>query len=64
MEPDEDQRSAYYLEAYEVAQSAVAEEEELLHSVQSLLALQDVSVCPGPGATTGLPLWSPGEEAA
>ncbi|XP_070288236.1 cilia- and flagella-associated protein 46 isoform X2 [Myotis yumanensis] len=42
MEPDEDQRTAYYLEAYDVAQSAVAEEEELLHSVQSLLALQDL----------------------
>ncbi|XP_059517976.1 cilia- and flagella-associated protein 46 [Myotis daubentonii] len=42
MEPDEDQRTTYYLEAYDVAQSAVAQEEELLHSVQSLLALQDL----------------------
>ncbi|XP_045438178.1 cilia- and flagella-associated protein 46 [Pipistrellus kuhlii] len=42
LEPDEEQRTKYYLEAYDLAQSAVAQEEELLHSVQSLLALQDL----------------------
>uniref|UniRef100_G1QN87 Cilia and flagella associated protein 46 n=1 Tax=Nomascus leucogenys TaxID=61853 RepID=G1QN87_NOMLE len=46
-EKDEEQKTAYYLEAYGLAQGAVAEEEGRLHSVQGLLSLQDVSKCPG-----------------
>ncbi|XP_037661046.1 cilia- and flagella-associated protein 46 [Choloepus didactylus] len=41
-EKDEEQKTAYYLEAYDLAQSAVAEEEEIFHSAQDLLSLQDV----------------------
>lgn len=52
-EPDDEQRTAYYLEAHSLAQQAVAQEEELFHRVQSLLSLQDVSMCPGPEHTCG-----------
>ncbi|XP_066095942.1 cilia- and flagella-associated protein 46 isoform X1 [Saccopteryx bilineata] len=41
-EPGEEQRTVCYLEAYDLAQQAVAEGEELFHSIQSLLALQDL----------------------
>ncbi|KAL4698410.1 hypothetical protein H8959_011067 [Pygathrix nigripes] len=41
-EKDEEQKTAYYLEAYGLAQGAVVEEEGRLHSVQGLLSLQDV----------------------
>uniref|UniRef100_A0A0D9QWE0 Cilia and flagella associated protein 46 n=1 Tax=Chlorocebus sabaeus TaxID=60711 RepID=A0A0D9QWE0_CHLSB len=40
-EEDEEQKTAYYLEAYGLAQGAVVEEEVRLHSVQGLLSLQD-----------------------
>uniref|UniRef100_A0A2K6BDB7 Cilia and flagella associated protein 46 n=2 Tax=Macaca TaxID=9539 RepID=A0A2K6BDB7_MACNE len=46
-EEDEEQKTAYYLEAYGLAQGAVVEEEGRLLSVQGLLSLQDVSKCPG-----------------
>ncbi|KAF6107967.1 cilia and flagella associated protein 46 [Phyllostomus discolor] len=38
-EPDEEQRTVRQLEAYGLAQDAVAEAEQLLHGVQSLLSL-------------------------
>ncbi|XP_078202952.1 cilia- and flagella-associated protein 46 isoform X19 [Callithrix jacchus] len=41
-EKDEEQKTAYYLEAYVLAQSAVAEEEGRLQSVQALLSLHNV----------------------
>ncbi|XP_017369055.1 cilia- and flagella-associated protein 46 isoform X2 [Cebus imitator] len=41
-EKDEEQKTAYYLEAYGLAQSAVAEEEERFQSIQALLSLHDV----------------------
>ncbi|XP_058291854.1 cilia- and flagella-associated protein 46 isoform X6 [Hylobates moloch] len=41
-EKDEEQKTAYYLEAYGLAQGAVAEEDGRLHSVQGLLSLQDL----------------------
>ncbi|KAM8780319.1 LOW QUALITY PROTEIN: cilia- and flagella-associated protein 46 [Rhynchonycteris naso] len=41
-EPGEEQRTVCYLEAYNLAQQAVAEGEEMFHSVQSLLSLQDL----------------------
>ncbi|XP_016061813.1 PREDICTED: cilia- and flagella-associated protein 46 [Miniopterus natalensis] len=41
-ERDEEQRTVYHLEAYSLAQRAVAEEEELFHSTQGLLSLQDL----------------------
>uniref|UniRef100_A0A8C6QI67 Cilia and flagella associated protein 46 n=1 Tax=Nannospalax galili TaxID=1026970 RepID=A0A8C6QI67_NANGA len=41
-ENDEEQKYAYYLEAYDLAQKAVAEEEELFHRTQGLLSLQDL----------------------
>lgn len=43
-ELDEEQRTARQLEAYGLAQDAVAEVEQLLHGVQSLLSLHEVSV--------------------
>uniref|UniRef100_A0A2K5ZBY5 Cilia and flagella associated protein 46 n=1 Tax=Mandrillus leucophaeus TaxID=9568 RepID=A0A2K5ZBY5_MANLE len=42
-EEDEEQKTAYYLEAYGLAQGAVVEEEGRLLSVQGLLSLQDGS---------------------
>uniref|UniRef100_A0A2K6L4M5 Cilia and flagella associated protein 46 n=1 Tax=Rhinopithecus bieti TaxID=61621 RepID=A0A2K6L4M5_RHIBE len=53
-EKDEEQKTAYYLEAYGLAQGAVAEEEGRLHSVQGLLSLQGVSKCPGSLSCQGL----------
>ncbi|ELW67298.1 hypothetical protein TREES_T100016876 [Tupaia chinensis] len=41
IEKDEEQKTAYYLEAYDLAQRAVAEEEEIFHSIQCLLSLHD-----------------------
>ncbi|XP_008581370.1 PREDICTED: tetratricopeptide repeat protein 40, partial [Galeopterus variegatus] len=41
-ERDEEGKTAHYLEAYDLVQRAVAEEEERLHSVQSLLSFQDL----------------------
>ncbi|XP_065377728.1 cilia- and flagella-associated protein 46 isoform X1 [Macaca fascicularis] len=41
-EEDEEQKTAYYLEAYGLAQGAVVEEEGRLLSVQGLLSLQDL----------------------
>lgn len=68
IEPDEEPRTEHYLEAYDLAQSAVAEEEGLLHSVQGLLAVQDVRACPDPGQPVFPPSprapmlpWPPGE---
>ncbi|XP_045425210.1 cilia- and flagella-associated protein 46 isoform X3 [Lemur catta] len=39
-EKDEEQKTAYYLEAHDLAQRAVAEEEERYHRIQGLLSLQ------------------------
>ncbi|XP_012516129.1 PREDICTED: cilia- and flagella-associated protein 46 [Propithecus coquereli] len=39
-EKDEEQKTAYYLEAHDLAQRAVAEEEERFHRIQGLLSLQ------------------------
>nr|XP_039321178.1 cilia- and flagella-associated protein 46 isoform X3 [Saimiri boliviensis boliviensis] len=41
-EKDEEQKTAYYLEAYGLAQSAVAEEEERFQSIRALLLLHNV----------------------
>ncbi|KAL0616897.1 Cilia- and flagella-associated protein 46 [Plecturocebus cupreus] len=41
-EKDEEQKAAYYLEAYGLLQSAVAEEERRFQSVQALLSLHDL----------------------
>ncbi|XP_004375045.1 cilia- and flagella-associated protein 46 [Trichechus manatus latirostris] len=41
-EKDEEQKTACYLEACDLTQGAVAEEEELFHRIQGLLALQDL----------------------
>ncbi|XP_007935070.1 cilia- and flagella-associated protein 46 [Orycteropus afer afer] len=40
-EKEEEQKTACYLEAYDLTQRAVAEEEELFHQVQGLLSHQD-----------------------
>ncbi|XP_045147306.1 cilia- and flagella-associated protein 46 [Echinops telfairi] len=45
-EEDDEQKTANYLEVYDLTQSAVAEAEERLHSVQELLSLQDSSSTP------------------
>lgn len=42
---------AYRLEACSLAQRAVAEVEELFHSVQGFLSFHDVSAWPGPWGT-------------
>ncbi|KAM9197443.1 cilia- and flagella-associated protein 46 [Dugong dugon] len=41
-EKDEEQKTACYLEACDLTQGAIAEEEELFHRIQGLLALQDL----------------------
>ncbi|XP_043453885.1 cilia- and flagella-associated protein 46 isoform X3 [Prionailurus bengalensis] len=41
-EKDQEQRTAYYLEAHDLVQRAVADTEELFCSVQALLSLQEV----------------------
>ncbi|XP_057591801.1 cilia- and flagella-associated protein 46 [Hippopotamus amphibius kiboko] len=41
-ERDGEQKTACYLAAYELVQRAVAEEEELFHSIQGLLSLQEL----------------------
>ncbi|XP_057361386.1 cilia- and flagella-associated protein 46 [Manis pentadactyla] len=41
-EKDEERKTAYYLEAHDLMQRAVAEEEGVFHSVQGLLSLQNL----------------------
>ncbi|XP_048193494.1 cilia- and flagella-associated protein 46-like [Perognathus longimembris pacificus] len=41
-EKDEEHKMSYYLDAYDVAQKAVAEEEVLYYQIQGLLSLQDL----------------------
>ncbi|XP_073096194.1 cilia- and flagella-associated protein 46 isoform X2 [Manis javanica] len=41
-EKDEERKMAYYLEAHDLVQRAVAEEEGVFHSVQGLLSLQNL----------------------
>lgn len=45
---------AYYLEAHDLVQRAVAEEEGVFHSVQGLLSLQNVSACRTPLGVLGV----------
>ncbi|XP_075389603.1 cilia- and flagella-associated protein 46 [Tenrec ecaudatus] len=47
-EEDEEQKTAYYLEVYDLTQRAVAEAEERFHSVQELLSLQDLQSSSSP----------------
>ncbi|XP_073934125.1 cilia- and flagella-associated protein 46 isoform X3 [Castor canadensis] len=41
-EKDEEQKISYYLEAYDLTQKAMAEEEAIFHRIQELLSLQDL----------------------
>ncbi|XP_021083734.1 cilia- and flagella-associated protein 46 isoform X2 [Mesocricetus auratus] len=41
-EEDEEQKTAYCLEVYDLSQRAIAEEEELFHRIQGILSLHDV----------------------
>lgn len=45
-EEDEQRKTEYHLAAFHLVQRAVAEEEEMFHTVQGLLSLQEVSVQP------------------
>ncbi|CAO2583736.1 Cilia- and flagella-associated protein 46 [Lemmus lemmus] len=42
MEKNEEQKTAYFLEVYDLSQKAIAEEEELFHRVQGILSLHDL----------------------
>ncbi|XP_076982551.1 cilia- and flagella-associated protein 46 isoform X2 [Tamandua tetradactyla] len=48
IEDDDERKAACYLEAYGLAQSAVADAEEAFHGVQDLLSLQDVQSVSSP----------------